>query len=87
MKPLLKRHIASNRGLTEAVVHHKKRRKGNLTLLYDPSNLEAVCWSSHSGAIQSEEALGYETTIGSDGWPVDANYPTIHVEKNMMGIF
>ena len=55
MKPLLKTHIASNRGLTEAVVHHKKRRKGNLTLFYDPSNMEAICWSCHLGTIQSEE--------------------------------
>ena len=85
--PLLKTHFAPKRGLTETVVHHKKSRKGNLMSFYDPSNLEAVCWSCHSGAIQSEEALGYETTIGSDGWPVDENYPTIRVEKNMMGIF
>jgi len=66
---------------TSAVVHHKKPHKGNLTLFYDPSNLEAVCWSCQSGAIQSQEALGYDTTIGSDGWPVDENYPTIRVEK------
>ena len=82
MKPLLKTHFASNRGLTETVVRHKKSRTGNLlTLFYDPSNLEAVCWSCQSGAIQSQEALGYDTTIGSDGWPVDENYPTIRVEK------
>ena len=45
-------------------------------LFYDPSNLEAVCWSCHSGAIQSEEALGYDATIGAHGWPVDDKYPT-----------
>ena len=67
MKPLLKTHIASNRGLTEAVVHHKKRRKGNLTLFYDPSNMEAICWSCHLGTIQSEEVLGYDAIIGADG--------------------
>ncbi len=26
--------------------------------------------------------MGYDTTIGADGWPVDGNYPTIRVEKN-----
>ena len=62
---------------TSAVVHHKKPYKGNLTLFYDPSNLEAVCWSCHSGAIQSQGALGYDTTIGADGWPVDSNYPSV----------
>jgi len=60
---------------TSAVVHHKKPYKGNLTLFYDPSNLEAVCWSCYSGAIQSEEPLGYDTTIRADGWPVDAKHP------------
>jgi 5-methylcytosine-specific restriction protein A len=58
-----------------AIVHHKQPHKGNLTLFYDPSNLEAVCWSCHSGGIQSEEVLGYNTTIGADGWPVDARHP------------
>ena len=81
MIPTLKTHFAPKRGLTEAVVHHKTPHKGNLTLFYDPRNLEAVCWSCHSGAIQSEEALGYDTTIGADGWPVDENYLTIRVEK------
>ncbi|MBT6298605.1 MAG: HNH endonuclease [Rhodobacteraceae bacterium] len=59
-----------------AIVHHIKPHKGNLTLFYDPDNLEAVCWSCHSGAIQSQEALGYDTTIGADGWPVDAKHPS-----------
>ena len=47
----------------------------SLTLFYEPSNLEAVCWSCHSGAIQSEEVLGYDTTIGADGWLIDQRNP------------
>ena len=62
---------------TSAVVHHKKPHKGNLTVFYDPSNLEAVGWSCYSGAIQSQEALGYDTTIGADGSPVDGNHPSV----------
>ncbi len=60
-----------------AVVHHKMPHKGNLDLFYDQSNLEAVCWRCHSGSIQSKEALGYDTTIGADGWPVDGNHPSV----------
>ena len=71
---------------TSAVVNHKKPHKGNLTLFYDPSNLEAVCWNCHLGVIQSEEALSYDATIGDDGWPVDEKHPT-NVKKNMIGIF
>ena len=59
-----------------AVVHHKRAHKGDVKLFYDSSNLQAVCWSCYSGAIQSEEVLGYDTTIGADGWPVDDRHPT-----------
>ena len=58
-----------------AVVHHKEPHRGNEQRFYDPSNVEAVCWQCHSGAIQSEEVLGYDATIGADGWPVDDRHP------------
>jgi 5-methylcytosine-specific restriction enzyme A len=58
-----------------AVVHHIEPHKGNLGLFYDLENLQAVCWTCHSGEIQSEEALGYSKTIGEDGWPVDPKFP------------
>jgi len=67
MIPTLKTPFAPNRGVPEAVLHHKKPRKGNLTLFYDPSNMEAICWSCHLGTIQSEEVLGYDAIIGADG--------------------
>jgi 5-methylcytosine-specific restriction protein A len=34
-----------------AVVHHIKAHKGDMVLFYDLSNLQAVCWQCHSGAI------------------------------------
>ena len=33
-------------------------------------------WQCRSGAIQSEEVLGYDGTIGQDGWPVDPKHPS-----------
>ena len=33
-------------------------------------------WQCRSGAIQSEEVLGYDGTIGHDGWPVDPKHPS-----------
>ena len=56
-------------------VHHREPHRGDETLFYDALNLEAVCWQCHSGAIQSEEALGYDATIGADGWPTDPKHP------------
>ena len=66
------------RGRTDprsAVVHHIKAHKGQHDLFFDLDNLQAVCWSCHSGAIQSEEAKGYSTEIGEDGWPIDTQHP------------
>ena len=51
--------------------------KKTSTLLYDPGNVKAACWNCHTGAIQSEEALGYDTTIGTGGWPLDAKHPSV----------
>jgi 5-methylcytosine-specific restriction endonuclease McrA len=58
-----------------AVVHHIEAHKGDHDKFFDLDNLQAVCWSCHSGVIQSEEKLGYSTEIGADGWPVDPNHP------------
>ena len=58
-----------------AVVHHIKAHKGDPALFFDINNLQSVCWSCHSGAIQSEEVRGYDTTIGPDGYPIDPNHP------------
>ena len=57
-----------------AVVNHKIPHKGNLVLFFNRSNLEAVCWTCHSGPIQSIERRGYDVTIGDDGWPIDPNH-------------
>lgn len=58
-----------------AVVHHLKPHKGNLDLFFDLNNLQSVCWTCHSGDIQSIEAKGFDVTIGTDGWPIDPNHP------------
>ena len=44
-------------------------------MFYDPSNLEVMYWNCHSVAIQSVEALGYDTASEADGWRVDAKHP------------
>ena len=52
-----------------ATVNHKTPHKGDLTLFFDPDNLEAVCKRCHDSDIQSEERSG-KPTIGVDGWPI-----------------
>jgi 5-methylcytosine-specific restriction endonuclease McrA len=58
-----------------AVVHHIKPHKGDLKMFHEIDNLQAVCWTCHSGSIQSIEAKGFDATIGADGWPVDPKHP------------
>lgn len=58
-----------------AVVHHIKPHKGDMTLFLDPDNLQSVCKRHHDGDIQSQEALGYDDSIGPDGWPQDPMHP------------
>ena len=60
-----------------AVVHHLKPHRGDMELFFDLNNLQSVCWTCHSGDIQSQEVLGYDTTIGEDGWPVDPKHPSV----------
>ena len=60
-----------------AVLHHLKPHKGDLELFFDLRNLQSVCWTCHSGDIQSQEALGYDRTIGNDGWPIDPKHPSL----------
>ena len=68
---------SGRRWRNSAVVHHLQPHRGDLDLFYDLDNLQSVCWPCHSGDIQSGEALGYDTQIGDDGWPIDPNHPMV----------
>ena len=68
---------SGRRWRNSAVVHHLQPHKGDIDLFYDLDNLQSVCWPCHSGDIQSGEALGYDTQIGDDGWPIAPNHPMV----------
>jgi len=71
-------HLQAGRDhLRSAVVHNLTPHKGDLELFFELDNLQSVCWTCHSGDIQSTEALGYDTTIGADGWPTDPRHPSV----------
>lgn len=59
------------------MVHHLKAHKGDLELFFDLDNLQSVCGVCHSGDFLSTEALGYERTIGNDGWLIDPKHPSV----------
>jgi len=38
-------------------------------------DLQSLCTACHSRRKQSIERLGYDRTVGVDGWPLDPNHP------------
>ena len=57
------------------VVNHITPHRGDWRLFTSLENLEAVCEPCHNATIQAEEARGFATTPGSDGWPRDPDHP------------
>jgi 5-methylcytosine-specific restriction enzyme A len=76
-EPLCRR--CSRRGVVEqaTVVNHIKPHKGDENLFRDVSNLESVCKHCHDSRIKSQEMRDYwfDTAVGDDGMPIDANHP------------
>lgn len=60
-----------------AVVHHIKAHKGDPCLFFDLNNLQSLCKRHHDSDAQSQEARGYSTQMGEDGWPVDPRHPAV----------
>lgn len=56
-------------------VHHKIPHRGDWTLFNDSNNLETLCARCHSADAQQSEVIGYSSTVGDDGWPVDPKHP------------
>lgn len=61
--------IASAATVADHVVPHY----GDIDLFWN-GELQSLCGSCHSSAKQSEERVGYSSTIGVDGWPVDSRH-------------
>lgn len=58
------------------VVHHKDRHQGDLSKLYDPTNLESLCKRHHDSDAQKEERAeeNAKPRIGADGYPTDGSW-------------
>ncbi len=57
------------------VADHVEAHKGDLSLFYDPNNLQSLCPDHHDRHKQAEEARGFSEERGIDGWPVDPRHP------------
>lgn len=64
------------------VVDHIIPHKGDLLLFWDSNNWQSLCSPCHDRTKQQQEARGYSTAIGGDGWPLDPRHPR-HMQKNL----
>ena len=63
-------------------VHHRRAHKGDLSLFFNPANLQSVCANCHNSEIQAGERAGnYVTPIELAGIAVPANLLTPIVLK------
>ena len=82
-EPLCRRCTRDGKVTAATVVHHEQRHNGDAHLFF-ASPLESLCAWHHDAEAQSTEALGYSTTIGPDGWPIDPAHP-VHATRGTPG--
>lgn len=63
-------------GGVASVVDHVERHNGDRAKFFSFSNTQSLCKSPcHDSRKQSMERLGYDTTLGADGYPVSKSHP------------
>jgi len=67
--------LRQGRTTAATCVDHIRRHHGDAQLLLDLNNLQSLCSACHDSHKQSIERLGYDKTIGLDGWPLDPLHP------------
>jgi hypothetical protein len=58
------------------IADHIEPHKGDQQKFFF-GELQSLCKLHHESAKKREEARGYSTRIGADGWPVDPRHPYI----------
>jgi 5-methylcytosine-specific restriction endonuclease McrA len=72
--PNCERCIKLGRTTPATVVHHVRAHKGVEHLFYG-GPFESLCAHCHNSDAQGEEARGYSTAVGIDGFPIDPAHP------------
>lgn len=87
--PLCERCLKQGCVAAAEVVHHAVQHRGSWEVFIDPTNWESLCKPCHDQLEQSEEARGYDATVGVDGWPADARHPlygAVPVPRRRFGV-
>src|SRR5436190_24209431 len=60
--------------MLQTIADHVEPHKGDQQKFFF-GELQSLCKLHHESAKKREEARGYSTRIGADGWPVDPRHP------------
>jgi 5-methylcytosine-specific restriction enzyme A len=66
---------AEGRVTAATVVDHITPHRGCDETFWRVGNHQALCAHHHNSAKQRTERLGYDPSIGADGWPRDDRHP------------
>jgi 5-methylcytosine-specific restriction enzyme A len=61
-------------GVPANVADHVVPHKGDQNLFWY-GKLQSLCYHHHNSHKAQIERMGYVTTIGKDGWPIDPKHP------------
>src|SRR6266516_4717158 len=73
-EPLCRACLEDGRITAATVADHIVPHRGDSQLFWF-GRLQSLCKLHHESAKKREEARGYSTQIGVDGWPVDPRHP------------
>lgn len=77
LQPLCRMDLEMSRIVPGEVVDHIKPHKGDMTLFFDPSNLQTLCKACHDGHKRAQEMSsdGLLRGAGLGGEPLDLAHP------------
>lgn len=74
--PLCVMCMGQGRVTAATVVDHIIPHRGDQALFWDSEkNWQSLCKPHHDSAKQAEEAHGFSSEVGLDGWPLDLKHP------------
>jgi 5-methylcytosine-specific restriction enzyme A len=73
-QPLCEVCLKDGRINAATIADHIEPHKGDQQKFFF-GELQSLCKLHHESAKKREEARGYSTQIGADGWPVDPRHP------------
>jgi len=63
--------------VTEAMVcHHIDKASKDSPSTFFKGPFVSLCYHCHDSDAQQEEKIGFSTSVGTDGWPIDDRHPS-----------